>query len=658
MLIEGPVNGADTPIVVEYQFGRGMCIVSGTTDGYLHNQGQNNVYGFQSGQALVYYLDFLANAGISWLTVEPADGTVEPGQDAEIELTWDPTELEEGEYNGIMTIESNDPENGMLLLDVTFVIGLELRFFTEFEETEEFHTLHITEATLDNDGIGAGWEIGVFDRDGNLGGASVWMGQATDVVAYSSAEGIDQFEANDAFIFTYWDPDGEGENGRVWLADADFADGPEVWNGGSESTLSLSAFMDVERTVELGQGWGMMSINIVIGDEFHRRAEGPDVRDMFADFADYEFEVYDGDLTHNIILLKNGIGRFWNPEFGFTNIDYWNYPEGYLIKLNEAADITWEGATIPADADIPMSTDWNMIAYFPTYALDASSGGNFYVLSPIIDRVIIAKEGSEGHFMIPAFGFSNMQPWSQGFGYQVKLNDDGDDDIIFNYPEEQDQEGAFVGEDVVNGGHWATPTITNINMSVLITEINGLKLEAGDQIAAFSSSGRQIGLGTISDNRCGLAVWGNDETTELLDGALAEEEITLKLWDADQLIERDLEVGAWYVGSELEYETNAFIALAVTVQALVPDEYSLSQNFPNPFNAITTLNFGLPEDSEVLINVFDISGRLVTTLVDGQLNAGTHNVSWNAQNDAAGLYLVKMETLSGFVSVKKVTLLK
>jgi hypothetical protein len=648
LLIDNP-NGQHA--VLRYTYGGGHVIASGSTDGFLHNNPGAYIWG-AAGGALLYYLDALANDGISWLEVEPSDGIVPPGETAEIGLIYDATDLEAGDYFGIMIIESNDPENPEVVLDIWLKVGVELEHYVDVVETEESHTLHVVGAAFDGEAIGIGWEIGVFDPDGNLGGAAVWTGEA-DIEAYASAEGVDQFDADEGFTFMLFDPNGgdDGE-GMEWNATPNWMDGPEVWNAGGESTLGLIGASARELTVGLSDGWNLMSINVVLNpaDWLYEDGEaGPDVTDMFRAFAP------DDDEDHNVILLKNGVGQFWVPAFGFNSIPYWDYAQGYQVKINEASDISWSGAAIPADADVPMSVGWNMIGYFPTYGLDASAG-EFYVLSPIIDRVIIAKEGG-GRFMIPGFDFSNMAPWSEGFGYQVKLNEEGEDDITFNYPEEQ-EEGAFVGEVVVNGSHWTAPTATEFNMSLLITDINGIEIGEGDQIAAFSSSGIHIGLGSIAENRSGLAVWSDKEETVQIEDALEEKAFTLKLWDADKSVERDLEVSAVYAGKGLEFDANAFVALEVTVQTLVPDEYSLSQNFPNPFNSITRLSFGLPEDTEVSISVFDVSGRLVTTLVNGDLKAGTHIVSWNAQSNAAGLYLVRMETMNGFNAVKKVALLK
>ena len=640
---------------VAYGYGGGTVMTVGHPSAHCwFNYAQEGMWGSIAAEILFY---LATEGGISWLSVDPTEspeGGLEAGASAEIDLIYDPTDLEEGNYLGLLTIESNDPENPELVLDVLFIVGdVETVHFTEFEETDASHVLTVVEAMFDNGDIGNGWEIGVFDADGNLGGAGVWNGQALDIEAFASAEGVDQFEGNEGFTFIFWNPR-EGEDGTEYDASPEWLEGPEVWNAGSASTLSLSGGPEETIVVALEDGWNLMSINVMLDpDEWMHQGEepGPDVPAMFAAFADMN---EDGD--HRVILLKNGNGAFWRPDFGFNNIPYWDYTQGYQIKLTGGSDIEWDGMPIDAQMDVPMETGWNMIGYLPGYMLDASAGADFYVLSPIIDRVFLAKDGA-GRFMRPEFNFSNMIPWREGFGYQVKLNEDGDDEIAFNYPEAMD-EGAYVGAEASNGSHWTSPRASDANMSVLITEFNGIELGEGDQIAAFSTSGMQIGLGTITDGRSGIAVWADEDKTELVEGAAQGEAFTLKLWDADKSVEHILEVSTINFGKGLVYETNSFVALEVTVQSLVPDVYSLSQNFPNPFNSITKLSFGLPENSEVSISVFDISGRLVTTLVNGQLTAGNHVIAWNAQGKAAGLYLVKMETLGGFTAVRKVVLTK
>jgi len=89
----------------------------------------------------------------------------------------------------------------------------------------------------------------------------------------------------------------------------------------------------------------------------------------------------------------------------------------------------------------------------------------------------------------------------------------------------------------------------------------------------------------------------------------------------------------------------------------IPETYTLSQNFPNPFNPATQINFSVPEASTVKIVVYDIVGREVEVLVNDYLDAGNYTTTWNAANYASGIYLYRMET-NGFAQVKKMILMK
>ncbi|MCK4510158.1 T9SS type A sorting domain-containing protein, partial [bacterium] len=94
----------------------------------------------------------------------------------------------------------------------------------------------------------------------------------------------------------------------------------------------------------------------------------------------------------------------------------------------------------------------------------------------------------------------------------------------------------------------------------------------------------------------------------------------------------------------------------------VPVAFKLVQNSPNPFNPVTKVAYHVPSESRVTIRVFDVTGRVVTTLVDGVVEAGRHAVVWNGTNDrgesvGSGIYFCTMET-PDFHDSRKMTLLK
>jgi hypothetical protein len=90
---------------------------------------------------------------------------------------------------------------------------------------------------------------------------------------------------------------------------------------------------------------------------------------------------------------------------------------------------------------------------------------------------------------------------------------------------------------------------------------------------------------------------------------------------------------------------------------VIPSQFALAQNFPNPFNPSTTIRFAIPSPGFVTLKVFDVLGREVATLVRDRVAAGEYSVAWNAVSCASGVYYYKLETTNA-VLVKKMILLR
>ncbi len=90
---------------------------------------------------------------------------------------------------------------------------------------------------------------------------------------------------------------------------------------------------------------------------------------------------------------------------------------------------------------------------------------------------------------------------------------------------------------------------------------------------------------------------------------------------------------------------------------LIPKEFNLAQNYPNPFNPVTNIKFNLPERSATKLIIYDCIGREVITIVNSELEAGTHIVQFNAGNLSSGNYFYRIST-PNYTSVKKLIYLK
>ena len=102
--------------------------------------------------------------------------------------------------------------------------------------------------------------------------------------------------------------------------------------------------------------------------------------------------------------------------------------------------------------------------------------------------------------------------------------------------------------------------------------------------------------------------------------------------------------------------------ISMKIKNTLDNSYFLNSAYPNPFNPITSLSYNLPKDGSVKINIYDMMGRNVRTLVDGIQTAGLKSIQWNATNDlgqtvSAGVYLYTIEA-GDFTQTKKMILLK
>lgn len=97
---------------------------------------------------------------------------------------------------------------------------------------------------------------------------------------------------------------------------------------------------------------------------------------------------------------------------------------------------------------------------------------------------------------------------------------------------------------------------------------------------------------------------------------------------------------------QIDYNGNfKYYELSNEVEIGVPSKFELSQNYPNPFNPQTKINFSLPFDTKVMLKVFDLTGREVAALVNGDVKpAGYYSVEFNGTGFASGLYIYRIQT--------------
>src|SRR5690606_2940877 len=95
----------------------------------------------------------------------------------------------------------------------------------------------------------------------------------------------------------------------------------------------------------------------------------------------------------------------------------------------------------------------------------------------------------------------------------------------------------------------------------------------------------------------------------------------------------------------------------ITVNITPPLTFSLSQNYQNPFNPVTRINFSLPEKSKVQLKIYDMLGKHVSDVIDDEKSAGVYNIDFHADDLSSGIYFYILQA-GDFNEVRKMILMK
>ena len=118
--------------------------------------------------------------------------------------------------------------------------------------------------------------------------------------------------------------------------------------------------------------------------------------------------------------------------------------------------------------------------------------------------------------------------------------------------------------------------------------------------------------------------------------------------------------GIAYAGTEggMVYKSSSSTTSIDEPSDVVPEAFTLAQNYPNPFNGGTRIGFQLTESGIVRLELFDVTGRRVATMLDGVLSAGQHHVMLRSSEFVSGIYFYRLENHAGEAITRKMTILK
>ena len=175
--------------------------------------------------------------------------------------------------------------------------------------------------------------------------------------------------------------------------------------------------------------------------------------------------------------------------------------------------------------------------------------------------------------------------------------------------------------------------------------------------SAFDGSNVRIGYATSEDGLAWTKFDGNPVLSQgsfgawdsnfLFVGTVILSESTYEMWYGG------FNGGIWKIG----YATSILGQVSVQSSENPIETFNLSQNFPNPFNPETKIEYTLAKPGEAILTIYNIHGGQVARFVNGKQNAGNYEVSWNASGMASGIYFYRLQA-GEFVQTRKMVLLK
>lgn len=509
------------------------------------------------------------------------------------------------------TLSGNDYDELDIALTYGQVVPSTPVHFSSVAETGIPYPIVIKAATIDGVNLAVGDEIGVYD--GNL------------------CVGAGIFNGTFNFVVTVWKADPQ-------LSLAGYTD------GNSMHFVIYDASADLEATVEatylVGDGtFGYGAFTAVnLSSSVYQIQEVPISGNAFSLISFNKLPRYSSSAIvfgqlDNLQIAYNDQGFAFIPPYNINTLGDIYFKDGFHLFSTQPDTIYFEGTRInPLNWPIQVDAGkWNSIAYLGENPM--SVGDAF--LPGIVDSISIVQS-SDGGAWIPSLALNTLGDLTPGKGYQVALSSASNINIIYQTNNAEVSKAVVPDQNPVHFTFQITGKPYQIAVELAGMELQGLV--AGDELAVFDGE------------QCVGAVVLNGADRQLLTAWCSDGDFGLKGFQAGSRMrfiaygsqgEQVLATQGMNQNDNVHFNASDYAHIKLVSKQFA----SASSVYPNPFTESTRVYLELEEAGEVIIQLSDLSGRIIGTLHSGRLNSGTHQFDWNARDGRgnplpAGIYLM------------------
>ena len=314
--------------------------------------------------------------------------------------------------------------------------------------------------------------------------------------------------------------------------------------------------------------------------------------------------------------------------------------DGYWVKMasndecaNDAPCYAYESIGAPTAPVVHLIHEGNNLVSYP-YSVDQSIGTAISETS--LDGGTLTAIIGQGQAASLQDGnwVGSLNNFEHGKGYWLVSN--AEVDFEYNAP-------AFSRNDVVYNDLPVVAEEFSYNQSTtqafyFVDEVlvNDMPIEDGDWILAYNDD-VVVGARMWTNNITDIPVMGYDSYENTIGYCEAGDIPQFKVYRSSTGEMVDV-----YSSQVPEWNDIGIYSIGSLTDVIIPEEVTLGNAYPNPFNPATMINYSIPEKMDVNIEVYDIAGRLVSELVSGEFDAGVYNITWNASDQASGIYFIRM----------------
>ena len=363
-------------------------------------------------------------------------------------------------------------------------------------------------------------------------------------------------------------------------------------NGNPSDTAWVTITIDDnEDIIPLKAGWNLISSNKIPLNNT--------MQDIF------------GDLTPGNLVYVTGFNQgssLYNPNgLQFLNtLTQFDQGYGYWVKVNQADTLRIIGNNIPSNFKINLNAGWNLSGYVNP----ASSTPQQYLGDLISANNLLYCTGfDQGTQLFNPNGLpflNTLNTMQRPFGYWIKVNN---------------PVGSSQYRLTNESGNYFSPEYMFINGKM---NLDGFE---GNTINVYNNNNEKLAEMLVIKEGYLMTtpIYGDDPQTAYIEGFTKGENLIFELngmiFDSDITFEPNMELKK----INLEF-----------------DENSVWNIYPNPTNSLSTISFDVRGETNVSVKVFDLTGKLLDIIVDGNYNIGNHSFEWNPVNYDKGVYIFKI----------------